>query len=111
VPAEERLRAGEQGLPGVASEESAESGQQEAIDRLPAWTLNLALEDAELVAEGEDLRLEPEVGLTTGEEGVEEEADQGVEESEQHGRGSWRSGRPNGQVHGHGVRSRALPWC
>jgi hypothetical protein len=64
---------------------------------LPAWTLNLALEDAELVAEGEDLSLEPEFGLTTGEEGIEEEADQGVEESERHGRG-WRSGRLNGQL-------------
>jgi hypothetical protein len=76
VPSEERLRAGEYGLPGVAREESAESGEEEAIGRTPARTLNLALEDAELVAEGEDLSLEPELGLTTGEEGTEEEADQ-----------------------------------
>ena len=49
VPAKERLRAGEQGLPGLAGEEPAESGG-EAIGRTPAWTLNLALKDAELVA-------------------------------------------------------------
>jgi hypothetical protein len=87
VPPEERLRAREQRLPGVAREELAESGEEDAIGRTPAWTLSLALEDAELVAKGEDLSMEPEFGLTTGEEGNEEEADQGVEESERHGRG------------------------
>jgi hypothetical protein len=38
---------------------------------LPARAADLALEDAELVAEGEDLSAKPKLGLTTGEECVE----------------------------------------
>jgi hypothetical protein len=87
VPAEERLRLGEQRWPGAAREESAESGEEETIGRLPARAVDLALEDAELVAESENLSLEPELGLTTRKESVDEEADQGVEEGERHGRG------------------------
>jgi hypothetical protein len=76
---------------GVAREELAEGGEEKAIGRLPARAASLALEDAELVAEGEDLSAQLELGVAAGEECAEEEADQGVEEGERHGRRSCQS--------------------
>jgi hypothetical protein len=51
---------------------------------------DLAFEYAELVAEGQDLGLKPELGLVAGEQGVEQEADDRVEEGEGYERGAWQ---------------------
>jgi len=52
---------------------------------LEAWTVDLALEDAQLVAEREDLGEQGVIGLPALDEGVEQGADQGVEDSQEHG--------------------------
>jgi hypothetical protein len=49
---------------------------------LPARAADLALENGELMTEGEDLSTELELGLATNQQEVEQEADQGVEEGE-----------------------------
>ncbi len=63
----------------------AEGGEEEAIARLPVWLAELALEDAELMPEGE--HLSPEVGIGAGADEAEvgEEADKRVGEAEEHG--------------------------
>jgi hypothetical protein len=95
VPAEQRLGADEQRRPGRPRQDSAQGREQKAVDGLPARTTDLAFEYAELMAEGQDLGLEPKFRLAASEEGVEEEADQGVEEGAEHGRGAWQR-----RVHG-----------
>jgi hypothetical protein len=48
----------QEGPPGRAREEAAEGAEQQAVAGLEAGSTDLAFEDAELVAEGEDLDLE-----------------------------------------------------
>jgi len=55
--------------------------------------MDLAFEDAELVAEGENLDLKCGFRLLAEDKEVEQEADDGVEEAQDHGQGSWRPGR------------------
>jgi len=55
--------------------------------------MDLAFEDAELVAEGENLDLKCGFGLPAEDKEVEHRADDGVEEAQDHGQGSWRPGR------------------
>ena len=54
--------------------------------------MDLAFEDAELVAEGENLDLKCGFRLLAEDKEVEQEADDGVEEAQDHGQGSWRPG-------------------
>jgi hypothetical protein len=78
MPAEEGLGAGQEGEPGRPREDAAGGGEEDAIGRLPAWTAGLAFEDAELVAEGEDLSAESGVGVTADDQDLEQEADDGL---------------------------------
>lgn len=75
VPAEQRLGAGEQRRPGRSRQDSAQGCEQKAVDGLPARATDLAFEYADLMADGQDLGLEPKFRLAASEEGVEEEAD------------------------------------
>jgi hypothetical protein len=84
VPAEQGLRAGDQGAQGVAREQPAEGGEEETIGRRPARAADLALDDDQLVAGGENLSTELKLRLAAGEQSGEEEADQRVEERERH---------------------------
>jgi hypothetical protein len=54
---------------------------------LEARSTDLALEDAELMAEGEDLDLEGGIALQANEKEVDQGADEGVEEIQDHGLG------------------------
>jgi predicted transcriptional regulator len=53
-------------------------------------TLDLALEDAQLVAEDQELELEIDVRATAIDEGLEEQTEGRVEESQEHGEPSWQ---------------------
>ena len=66
---------------------SAETCERQTISRPPAWPLDLALEDAQLVPE--DQELEPEAGVRASaiDEGIEEQTADGMKESEKHDRG------------------------
>jgi hypothetical protein len=57
------------------------------IGRPPAWPLDLALKDMQLVPE--DQQLEPEAGVRASaiDDGVKEQTGDRTEESEKHGRG------------------------
>jgi hypothetical protein len=55
--------------------------------------MDLAFEDAELVAEGKNLDLECGFGLSAEDKEIEQRADDGVKQAQDHGRGSWRLGR------------------
>ena len=63
MPAEKGLRAHEHGGPGWPREDTAQRGEQDSVARLPARAADLALENGELVTEGEDLSSELELGL------------------------------------------------
>lgn len=65
-------------------EDAAGGGEEDAIGGLPAWTADLALEDAELVTKGEDLGAELGVGVAADDQDLEEEADDGVGEGPEH---------------------------
>jgi hypothetical protein len=82
------LGADEEAEPGRAGQAPAETGERQTISRPPAWPLDLALEDAQLVPE--DQQLEPEAGVRASaiDEGIEEQTEDGIEESEKHGRAS-----------------------
>ena len=79
------LGADEEAEPGRAGQASAETCERQTISRPPAWPLDLALEDAQLV---------PEAGVRASaiDEGIEEQTEDGtedgIEESEKHGRAS-----------------------
>jgi hypothetical protein len=87
VPAEESFGARQKGEPERTREDAAEGGEEDAIGGLPARTVDLTLEDMELVTEGEYLGAEPGV-RTTADEDLEQEADDGVGEGEEHNRGA-----------------------
>jgi hypothetical protein len=58
VPAQQRIRADQEGPPGPTREEPAEGAEEQAVGGSVAGPMDLAFEDAELVAEGENLDLE-----------------------------------------------------
>jgi len=66
------------------------SSEKDAISGLPAWAVELAFEHADLMAKGQDLGLEPKFGLVARKDGIEEEADDRVEEGQGHGGGAWQ---------------------
>jgi hypothetical protein len=72
MPAQQGLGADQEAGPARARQPLAETGEQEAISRPPAWSLDLALEDTQLVPE--DQKLQPEVGVrvTSIDQGLEE---------------------------------------
>jgi len=84
MPAKQGLRAGQEGEPGRSGEDAAGCRKEDAIRGLPAWTADLALEDAELMTEREDLDAESGFGVDTNDQDDEEEADDGVGEGAQH---------------------------
>jgi len=84
VPAEESLGAGQEGEPIRPREDAAGGGEEDAIGRLPAWAADLAFEDAELVAKGEDLGAESGVRVAADDQDVEEDTDDGVGEGAEH---------------------------
>ncbi len=55
--------------------------------------MDLAFEDADLVAEGENLDLECGFLLSAEDKEIEQRANDGVKQAQDHGRGSWRLGR------------------
>ncbi len=77
VPAEDGLRADQVGCPGWSRQPVAERCQEQAISGLPARTLGLALEDANLMAEKEYLGLEARLGAAADEKEIEEQAGRG----------------------------------
>jgi hypothetical protein len=86
-----RSGADEDAEPSRAGQASAETCEHQTI-RPQAWPLDLALEDAQLVPE--DQELEPEVGVRAAaiHEGINEQTEDGIEESEKHDRASWQVG-------------------
>ncbi len=67
--------------------------EEQPVGRLEAGRTQLAFEDGELVAEGQNLDLECGFGLPAEDKKVQQRADDGVEEAQDHGEGSWRLGR------------------
>jgi hypothetical protein len=84
VPAEDGLRADQEGRPGWSRQPAAERCQEQTISGLPARTLGLALEDANLMAEKENLGLEARLRAAADEEEIEEQAEEAVEEGQEH---------------------------
>src|SRR5262249_23677310 len=90
VPAEQRVRAGQQGLPIRPRQGAADGGQEETIGGLPARAADMSLQHTKLMPEGQDLGLEPGPGATADDQDLEQEVDS-VEEGEEYGRGSSHS--------------------
>jgi hypothetical protein len=84
VPTQDGLRADQEGGPSRSRQPAAERGQQQAIARLPARAAGLALEDAKLMAEKEYLGLEAGLGAAVDDEEIEEQAEQAVEQGQEH---------------------------
>jgi hypothetical protein len=84
VPRQDGLRADQEGGPVWSRQPAAERGQQQASARLPARAAGLALEDAKLMAEKEYLGLEVGLGAAADEEEIEEQAEQAVEQGQEH---------------------------
>jgi len=91
VPAEQRVRAGQQGLPIRPRQGAADGGQEETICGLPARAADLSLQHMKLMPEGQDLGLEPGPGATADDQDLQQEVNDRVEEGEEHGRGSSHS--------------------
>jgi len=94
MPAQQGLGADQEAGPGRARQPLAEAGEQEAISRPPAWPLDLALENAQLVPENQELKPEVGVWMTPIDEGLEEKTEDRVEEGEKHDRPSWQVDPP-----------------
>lgn len=93
MPANDGLRAGQEGRPGRSRELAAERCQEQAITAPPAWPAGLAPEDAKLMAEEEDLGPETGLGAAPHVEKLEEQAKETVEEGQEHDRHHPRPGR------------------
>src|SRR5579859_4647860 len=79
MPSEERLGTGEEGGgPGRTRDETAESGQEEAIGCAPFGTGDLPFQDPELMAEGQDFGLEASLGPMPDDDRVKEQAGERV---------------------------------
>jgi hypothetical protein len=83
MPAEDGL-GGQEGEPGRPREDAAGGGEEHAIGWLPAWTADLAFDDAELMAEGEDLSAELGVRVTADDQDLEQKADDSVGDEAEH---------------------------
>ncbi len=92
MPAQQGLGADQEAGPGRAGQASAETCERQTISRPPAWPLDLALEDAQLVPEDQQLEPEASVRPVAIDEGIEEQTEDGIEESEKHDRASWQVG-------------------
>ncbi len=75
MPAQQRLRADQEGPPGRTREEAAEGAEEQAVGRLEAGPMDLAFKDTELVAEGQNLDLECGFGLPAEDKEVEQRVD------------------------------------
>jgi hypothetical protein len=107
VPAEECFGARQKGEPERKRGDAAEGREEDAIGGLPARTVDLMLEDIELVTEGEYLGAEARVGATVDDQNLEEEADDRVGQRAEHdqptsqevpeqGKGRWSRGDGQG---------------
>jgi hypothetical protein len=76
MPAQQGLGADEEAEPGRAGQASAETCERQTISRPPAWPLDLALEDARLVPEDQQLELEAGVRASAIDEGIEEQTEE-----------------------------------
>jgi len=76
VPAQQRVCAGQEAPPGRTREEPAEGAEEQAVVRLEAGPMDLAFENTELVAEGENLDLKRGFGLPAEDKEVEQGADE-----------------------------------
>ena len=70
MPAQQGLRADEEAEPGRAGQAAAETCERQTISRPPAWPLDLALEDAQLVPEDQELKPEAGVRASAIDEGI-----------------------------------------
>ena len=75
MPAQQGRGADQEAEPARPRQASAETGEQEAISRPPTQPLDLALEDAELVPENQELKSELGVRVTPIDEGIEEQTE------------------------------------
>ena len=105
MPAQQGLGADEEAEPGRAGQASAETCERQTVSRPPAWPLDLALGDAQLVPE--DQQFEPEAGVRASaiDESIEEQTADGMKESEKHDRASWLVGSsPRAGPAGFGIK-------
>ena len=89
MPAQQGLGTDEEADPARAGQASAETCERQTISRPPAWPLDLALHDAQLVPEDQELEAEAGVRASAIDEGIEEQTEDGIEEREKHDRASW----------------------
>ncbi len=87
MPAEQRLRIGQQRGPGRPRQQSAEGSQNDPIPGLPARLAELPFENPELVPQGENFRAQLRIGVHAHQEDIGQEANEGVGEAEEHGPG------------------------
>ena len=66
--------------PGRARQPPTEGGEQEAISRPPAWPLDLAREEVQLVPVNRELKPEVGVGMAPCDQGLKEKTEDRVEE-------------------------------
>ena len=84
MPAEQRLRTGQQGSPRWPGHDAADRGQEEAIGRLPARPAGLPFQYSQLIAQSQDFSSKPGVRPVAVDQGVDQEAGEGVEEGVEH---------------------------
>jgi hypothetical protein len=87
MPSEQRLRAGKERSPGRPGQSPAKGGEEEAVAGTPAGSADLTFEHSKLVAEGENLSAEPGVWPAVDDQDLEQEANDGVGEGEDHDEG------------------------
>jgi hypothetical protein len=92
MPAQQGLGADEEAEPGRAGQASAETCKRQTISRPPARPLDLALEDAQLVPEDQELEAEAGVRESAIDEGIEEQTEDVIKKSESHDRAAWQVG-------------------
>ncbi len=85
LPAEQRLRSGQQRGPDRSRQQSAEGRQHDPIPGLPARLAELPFENPELVPQGENFRAQLGIAVHAHQEEVGNEANEGVGEAEEHG--------------------------
>jgi hypothetical protein len=78
MPAEQRLRAGEERPPGWLGQDSADGGEEQTIARMPAGSADLSLEHPKLVTESQDLDAELGVWPGPDEQDLKQESDEEV---------------------------------
>ncbi len=93
MPAEQSLRGNKKGGPSRPRKDPAQGGEEQTVTRLKVRPVELAFEDAELMAEGQNLDPELGLGLPALDEELEEESDEAVQEGKTHG---WDHGERGG---------------